>query len=369
LYDEGDSGNGWYFYDRRSRYAVRMDPAYHPAIVAQCDIRVCQTRPPEHHDSIYVEIWFDRNGDSIPDFPPVWGSWAQETDSFPDTTAIVVPVPFGQVVCDSGSFWVSMMQDTVNGGAGFEAVEMDACLNYPDHQYYYWPPSGVWQQGSYYGRDWMIRSWTYAPVQGYAVGWIFIPSGQVFVGDSFAPRVRVMNLGTGTFEGWVWTRIEHTCSTDTWLDSAWMQIPAMSIKDTTCRAWAARYPGLYRMQCSSNRNDTNWTYITVLPRAGRNEGRTPFHSALTGIAVEPNPIRSAAVIYYSVASESRVDLRILDARGRVLRTLVSGHSPPGEYSAVWDALDEQGRPVPRGVYFVGLEAGGGRETRKVVLTR
>jgi hypothetical protein len=364
-YDDGNGMNGLYFYDKRSRYAVRMDPAYHPAIVAQCDVQVM---PDEHHDSIYVQIWLDRNGDGWPDFPAVWSAWAQRSDSASDTAAITVPVPLGQVICDSGSFWVGYMMDTVHDGAGYEVVRDDDLVYCPDHEVFYYPAGDTW--GYWLEKDMMIRSWTMRQgLRNIVVSAIEAPSGEIWAGDSAVPQALFANLGTGADSTWVWMRIENTDSTDNYADSCWVRLDPLQMLDTTYRAWSPLYPGTYRMQCTAERDDTNWTYLTVLAREGVGAGALPPSLARKGIEVGPNPIRSGAAIRYSVTGKSRVALRILDARGTVVRTLVAGRSSPGEHLAVWDTHDDQGHPAARGIYFVRLESQDCQETQKVILTR
>jgi hypothetical protein len=362
-YDDGHAHGSGHFTDKRVRSAVRMDPAYYPAIVAQCDICVS---PDGHHDSIYVEIWFDQDGDSIPDFPAVWGAWAQVSEGTPDTAAITVPVPLGSVICNRGSFWVSMMMDTVHPEAGYEKLASDSVMDFPDHQVYYRPEQDTWRHMDI-GGDWMIRSWTYSSPDTDVVGIVYL--GRVEEGDSVFPRVTIMNLGNYTFNGWVWLRIQRTRSTGTYVDSGWMQLGSLEAKDTVFRLWVAGSRGLYRIQCTAKRNDAFWRYFPVFPRTGLEEGRLPQSFDLNGIEVGPNPVRSAATIRYYVASESRVELRILDTRGEVVRTLASGCLAPGEHVAVWDACDDLGHPAARGIYFVRLESRDCREARKVVLTQ
>jgi len=365
-YDDGRAHDSAYFPDKRVRYAVRMDPAYHPAIVAQCDICVW---PDSHRDSIYVEIWFDDDGDGMPDFPAVWGAWAQRRQGAPDTAAITVPVLVGPIVCDSGSFWVSMMMDTVHPGVGYEKVASDSVMDFPDHQVYYWPEQDTWKHMDA-GGDWMIRSWTMASLPSDLAINILEPSGEIRVGDSFCPRVTIMNLSVSrTFDGWVWLRIQHTCSTDRYLDSLWVELGPLEMKETLYRRWAARYPGLYRMQCSSDTTDTIWRYFNAVESSGVDEYSPQSNLEEDGIEPGPNPVRSGAAIRYRVTGESRVKLRILDTRGRVVRTLVSGCTAAGEHSVIWDACDDLGHPAARGIYFVRLESQDCRETRKVVLTR
>ncbi len=365
-YDSGRSNGWWHYLDRRTRYAVRMDPAYHPAIVVQCDVCVKGDFWPPHAESVYVQIWFDRNGDGMPDFPAVWSAWAQMSAGAPDTTAVTVPVPFGQVVCDSGSFWVGMMMDTVHEGVNYLMARDDDMMNYPDHQAIYCPAGDTW--GHWDESDFMIRSWTCAFARDVSAQ-ILVPNGRFWEGDSIYPRVVVQNLGQSQFDGWIWMRIQRTRSTDCYVDSDWIHLAALETKDTSFRLWVAGSRGLYRIQCTAECNDSNWMYFTVLPRAGLEEGELPQSFDLNGIEVGPSQVRSEAVIRYGVTDKSRVKLRILDTRGRVVRTLVAGCSSPGEHLAVWDARDDQGRPAARGIYFVRLESQDCQETRKVVLTR
>jgi hypothetical protein len=75
-------------------------------------------------------------------------------------------------------------------------------------------------------------------------------------------------------------------------------------------------------------------------------------------------------IRYSVPTAGgEVSLRIYDVRGRLVRTLVSGHGVPGEQSVTWDGRDDRGYSVASGVYFYRLSAGGVSMTRKMVLTK
>jgi hypothetical protein len=377
VYDDGRVDNAWYFYDRRVRYAMRMDPAYHPAIVVQCDIHVLTNGDPywpwpdSHHDSIYVQVWLDPDGNGQPEIHEAWGQWAQSARIPSDTATITVRPAAGSVVCLNGSIWVGMMQDTLveHPHAGYEGVTFDAELNHPGHQYYYGPGRPYWMVDSFSSGDLMFRVWTIRLGARGLVTKLSAPTGTISKGDTVTPKTHTANLGIGAVNSWTRLRIEHTCSTDNYIDSCWVRLDPLQMLDTTYHAWTPLYSGLYRMQCTADSSDTNWTYLTVLPRTGLEEGQLPQSFDLNGIEVGPNPVRSAATIRYYVASESRVELRILDARGRVVRTLVAGQSPLGERSAVWDARDDLGHSVARGIYFVRLETPDCRETRKVVLTR
>jgi len=86
-------------------------------------------------------------------------------------------------------------------------------------------------------------------------------------------------------------------------------------------------------------------------------------------APQPNPFRAALALRYSLATEGRVELRVHDLTGRVVRTLVYGMMRPGRYSVNWSGTDDRGRELARGVYFCRFVAGDYRATEKLVLQR
>ncbi len=84
---------------------------------------------------------------------------------------------------------------------------------------------------------------------------------------------------------------------------------------------------------------------------------------------QPNPFRSALAVRYSLATEGRVELRVHDLTGRVVRTLTDGVMRPGRYNVNWRGTDDRGRELARGVYFCRFTAGDYRATEKLVLQR
>jgi hypothetical protein len=87
--------------------------------------------------------------------------------------------------------------------------------------------------------------------------------------------------------------------------------------------------------------------------------------------VAPNPARrgEAAAIAFGVpagAGETPVRLEVVDARGRVVRTLVAGNLPPGRHLRRWGGEDDRGARAGAGVYFVHLAMPGLSRHEKVV---
>jgi hypothetical protein len=87
----------------------------------------------------------------------------------------------------------------------------------------------------------------------------------------------------------------------------------------------------------------------------------------------PNPFGPSTTIRYAAPAGGRVSVRVYDLAGRVVKTLVDGDANPGEHVAVWDGTTDSGGRAASGVYFVRLEADGGRGAsavaRKLVLLK
>ncbi len=96
---------------------------------------------------------------------------------------------------------------------------------------------------------------------------------------------------------------------------------------------------------------------------------SPFPVALKIHQCYPNPFNPVCTIRYEIPTAGAVSLRVFDARGAFVRTLVDAWAEPGTYSKVWDGKDPYGREAPSGVYFYRLEAGELSLTRKAVLLR
>lgn len=88
------------------------------------------------------------------------------------------------------------------------------------------------------------------------------------------------------------------------------------------------------------------------------------------LSVFPNPVLDGeARILLGLPSPRPVDLAVYDVTGRRVARVISGAVVSGQREFVWDGRDENGRPVARGTYFLHLEAGDLRETRRIVLAR
>lgn len=81
----------------------------------------------------------------------------------------------------------------------------------------------------------------------------------------------------------------------------------------------------------------------------------------------PNPMRSRAKIDFGVPAPGEVHLRLFDASGRLVRTLVDASRAAGFYSVSWDGRTTSGAPAAAGAYFYVLETSTGHVTRKLTI--
>jgi len=85
--------------------------------------------------------------------------------------------------------------------------------------------------------------------------------------------------------------------------------------------------------------------------------------ARPGIA--PNPSSGTCRVSFHVQIEGPVVVQVFDASGRVVRRLLEGPHPAGDYSLTWDGRDEEGREVPGGVYLTRVTTTDATTTGKV----
>lgn len=93
------------------------------------------------------------------------------------------------------------------------------------------------------------------------------------------------------------------------------------------------------------------------------EGTFALHDAA------PNPFNPTTRIEFDVARPGFVSLRVYDARGRQVSTLVDGDLPPGRHQRTWNGTNDGGKRVATGVYFYKMTAGGFTKTRRMVLLK
>jgi len=83
----------------------------------------------------------------------------------------------------------------------------------------------------------------------------------------------------------------------------------------------------------------------------------------------PNPFTLSTRLRFEMPRAGTASVRIYDSQGRLVRDLAGGQREPGEHFLSWDGLDDGGKVLPSGVYYLRLDADGSKAVRSVILTR
>ncbi|MBM4169835.1 MAG: T9SS type A sorting domain-containing protein [Ignavibacteria bacterium] len=83
----------------------------------------------------------------------------------------------------------------------------------------------------------------------------------------------------------------------------------------------------------------------------------------------PNPFNPSTTIRYAIPAGGDYSMKLYDALGREVKTLVEGYREAGEYSVVWDGRNAASNVVPSGAYFVRLSGSTGVRTIKLMLLK
>lgn len=121
------------------------------------------------------------------------------------------------------------------------------------------------------------------------------------------------------------------------------------------------YPGWYV-------DDVTGSGLMPSGIAEENPNKLPFITTLN--APKPNPVTNGlAHISFTIASPTKAALKIYDASGRLVKTLVNTDLGTGVYNYIWNGKDDNNHAVAEGVYFYTLQTDNHNSTKKLVFTR
>ncbi len=83
----------------------------------------------------------------------------------------------------------------------------------------------------------------------------------------------------------------------------------------------------------------------------------------------PNPFNPETKIEYNVKENGRVKLEIFNILSQKIFTLVDDHQERGGHVVTWNGTDQEGRPLPSGIYFYQLTAENFQKVNKMLLLK
>jgi len=128
---------------------------------------------------------------------------------------------------------------------------------------------------------------------------------------------------------------------------------------------------LLRFRLYADSAVTGWGWaiddISIQSTTGASAADVPVAVSLA--QNHPNPFNPSTTISFSLVRDGNVELKVFDARGALVRTLVDGQVTAGEQRVAWDGRDDGGRQVAAGVYLYKLRADGQELQRKMTLVK
>ncbi len=114
--------------------------------------------------------------------------------------------------------------------------------------------------------------------------------------------------------------------------------------------------------------DDAWV-LTWTPPTGAPGPVEPLPGRVALALPWPNPFAHSTTVSFSLADRGPARLHVFDSAGRRVRVLADEPVAAGPREVVWDGIDDHGRRVSHGVYFVRLETRESTLARKVVLLK
>jgi len=109
--------------------------------------------------------------------------------------------------------------------------------------------------------------------------------------------------------------------------------------------------------------------LTIEWLSGTTTGAGDGPAALSLEQNHPNPFNPSTVIPFTLPEPGRVRLRVYDASGELVATLIDGLRPAGRQQVAWDGRGSGGQVLASGIYFCRLEAAELVLTRKMILLK
>ena len=83
----------------------------------------------------------------------------------------------------------------------------------------------------------------------------------------------------------------------------------------------------------------------------------------------PNPFNPLTSITYDIESNSHVKVNIANVKGNHIRYLINEYQFSGTHSVLWNGRDDNGNPVPSGIYFYTMAVNKYRKSNKMILMK
>ncbi len=171
----------------------------------------------------------------------------------------------------------------------------------------------------------------------------------------------------------IWDNLSHT-PWIRWQDTTWNQIwydndSSLALKYDLAISKNLKGVGIWALGYDDGRSEL-WNLIER--KFSVPSGITELQEVPTQIHLYqnyPNPFNPETTISYKVQAASQVSLKVYDALGREIATLVNEYKQTGLHTATFSVKTPYMASLPSGVYFYRLQSGSYSKTKKMILLR
>ncbi|MCF8373057.1 MAG: T9SS type A sorting domain-containing protein [Bacteroidales bacterium] len=130
------------------------------------------------------------------------------------------------------------------------------------------------------------------------------------------------------------------------------------------------YNNSYDITASVLKNDFAIKFTTVPPFSTLSDEGSKMEVPGYSLGQNyPNPFSPNTWISYSIPKEAKVELHIFDISGQLIRTLQNQQQAAGNYTLMWNGLNNDGDKVSSGVFFYRLQTDEFVATKKLFMLK
>lgn len=115
----------------------------------------------------------------------------------------------------------------------------------------------------------------------------------------------------------------------------------------------------YRIKTIESNGEESLSHTVSIERTGNTK-------SLRINDLYPNPFSDQISINFSSPITAQIQIQIFDVRGQLVKTILNASIDKGEYQYNWNGNDQNGSPVPEGIYYLQLTDGKQRIARKLI---
>ncbi len=116
---------------------------------------------------------------------------------------------------------------------------------------------------------------------------------------------------------------------------------------------------------------TSYDYFTIkyTQSSGIEQTNTFIDYQDNNFNAYPNPFRNRTTIIYNLSQRENVSLKIYDATGQLIKTIVKEKQLPGRYQFDWNGTNEQNQKVGPGIYFYLIKTEKDTQCNKILMLK